>query len=140
VARDRQTLERIHRVRTIQLNLTRAEEATARAKAATEAALSARIAALADAVSPTPSAAVGFSLTAAAYYRDRLHQSAHAAQARVEAADYRVDAARDATRAGRRDQNAVEKLIDRARAEAMVKDMRALEESPPTGKKRHDPC
>ena len=140
MARDRRMLDRIHRVRTIQINLTRAQEVEARARAANEAALSARIAALADAVSPTPSDAAGFSLNAAAFYRDRLHQSQHAAQVRVDAAEYRLGAASEATRAARRDQNAVEKLRDRAKAEETVKAMRALEESPPAGRKRHDPC
>jgi flagellar FliJ protein len=138
--RNRQTLTRIHRVRTIQLNLTRADEVEAQNRAASEAALSARIASLAAAVAPTPSAAGGFSLTAAAHYRDRLHQSASAAQTRVEAAEYRARAAGDATRAARRDQNAVEKLIERARADDVLKAVRALEEAPAFKSKRHDPC
>jgi len=141
VARDRQTLDRIHRVRTIQLNLTRAEESQALQRVASEHALSARITALAEAVAPTPTpASGGFALGAAAFYRDRLQQSAHAAQSRVEVAQYRATMAGDATRSARRDQNAIEKLRERAMAEAVVKEMRALEEAPVGKAKRHDPC
>ena len=140
MARDRRTLDRIHRVRTIQLNQSRAEEAAARDRAANEAALSARIAALAEAVAPVPTAAAGFSLTAAAHYRDRLHQSANAAQLRVEAAQYRAAVAGEATRTARRDQSAVEKLLARAQADEVLKAVRALENMPAFRKNRHDPC
>lgn len=140
MARNRETLDRIHRVRTIQLNLTRADEAQARDRAASEAALSARITALAEAIAPTRTAAAGFSLTAAAHYRDRLHQSASAAQARLEAADYRATAAGEATRAARRDQSAVEKLLERVEADEVLKAVRALEAAPTFRRNRHDPC
>ena len=46
------TLARIHRVRTLQLGLTRADEARAHDKFASEQALSGRIALLAEAVAP----------------------------------------------------------------------------------------
>ena len=133
-------LDRIHRVRTIQLGLTRAEEAQARDRAASEAALSARITALADAIAPIPAAAAGFSLSAAAHFRERLQLSAGAAQQRLEAAEYRAAAAGEATRAARRDQSAVEKLLERADAAEVLKAMRALETAPTFRRNRHDPC
>ena len=140
MALDAKKLARIHRVRTIQLGLTRAEEARAGDKVASEAALSARITALADAVAPAPDAGLGFSLVAAAHFRDRLSQSAAAARDRLAAAEQFVARAADATRAARRDQSAVEKLIARADAAAAVTALRALEGAPATRKIRHDPC
>ena len=137
---DAKKLARIHRVRTLQLGLIRAEEASASDRFAREAALSARITALADAVAPAPDAAAGFSLVAAAHFRERLHQSAVAAQERVAAAEYGMTRAADATRAARRDQSAVEKLIARADTADALKAIRALEEAPAVRMKRHDPC
>lgn len=137
---DPKKLARIHRVRTLQLNLKHADEARAREKFASEATLAQRIGALADAVSPTPESALGASLGAAAHFRERLHQSAAAAQNRVLNAEVFVSRAAEATRAAKRDQTAVEKLIDRARAQIALKDMRKLEEAPPARSKRHDPC
>ena len=56
-------LDRILRVRTLQLGMTRAEEARAQAKMANEADLAQRIARLADSVAPAPTeAGSGFSL------------------------------------------------------------------------------
>ena len=53
---DAKKLARLHRVRTLQLNLTRADEARACDKAASEAALASRITALANAVALNPAA------------------------------------------------------------------------------------
>lgn len=133
-------LARLHRVRTLQLNLTRAEEAQAHDKLQSEAALSARINQLAAAVAPTPQAAAAFSLAAAAHYRERLQQSAGAADARMLAAEQRVARAAEQTQAAKRDQTAVEKLIARARADSVLREMRAMEDAPPARKNRHDPC
>ena len=46
------------------------------------------------------------------------------------------------TKAAKRDQTAVEKLIDRARVAAIRAEMRALEDMPASGgrRNRHDPC
>ena len=77
---------------------------------------------------------------AAAHYRDRLQQSANAAVERVQAAEYHVERAAEATRAAKRDQSAVEKLLARADADAVLKAIRAMEEAPAFRKVRHDPC
>ncbi|WP_242096664.1 hypothetical protein [Sphingomonas sp. CROZ-RG-20F-R02-07] len=139
--RDRgQTLARLHRVRTIQLNLARADEARAHDKAATEAALGARIAELADAIAPAPQAMAGFSLGAAAHYREKLQISADAAQARARSAMVRAEAATETARSAWRDQAAMEKLIARADADAVRRAMKELEAAPSTTRTRHDPC
>lgn len=133
-------LARIARVRAIQLSLARAAEAHANAQAASEAALNARVAQLAAAIAPAPVTGSAVGLTAAAHYRDRLHQSAAAAQGRVDQANARVTVAAAATRAADRDLKSVEKLQDRDTAAAALAAMRALEAAAPTGRLRHDPC
>lgn len=136
-------LDRLLRVRTLQLDLVRAEESRAAEKLAAEAALKARILSLATSVAPTPSPAAqsATALMSAAHYRDRLHQSVAAAEQRIERAHFGLDRARVATREAKRDQNAIEKLIGRAEADAALAALRALENAPPTrAKKRHDPC
>ena len=137
---ERRQLDRLHRVRTVQLTLARVDEARALDQQASEAALHARIAQLAGGVAPVAAEQAGFSLVAAAHYRERLHQSAAAAQARVRRADEAVERATQATREARRDQSAAEKLIARATADEAVRALRALEESPPARRARHDPC
>lgn len=135
------TLARLHRVRTLQLGLARADEARQHEALASETALTRRIAGLVEAIAPTPQTLHANALTAAAHYRDRLQQSADAAVARVRAAEHRAVTAAEASRAAKRDQTAVEKLIDRARAAAAMKEMRALEDTPGTPRgKRHGPC
>lgn len=134
-------LVRVARVRAAQLTLARAAEAQAAAHAASEAALNTRVAQLAAAVAPTPSAGAGFSLTAAAHYRDRLQQTAAAAQYRVDQANSRATAATQARGAAERDLKAVEKLQGKADAAAALAAMRALEGAPlPVRRLRHDPC
>uniref|UniRef100_UPI0035C9A1BE hypothetical protein n=1 Tax=uncultured Sphingomonas sp. TaxID=158754 RepID=UPI0035C9A1BE len=133
-------LERILRVRTLQLGLVQADEARAHDRTASEIALKGRIAQLAAAVAPAPEPVAGFSLVAAAHFRERLHQSAHAAAGRLAAAQATAARATEATREARRDQSAVEKLIARADAQAVVKAIRELEAAPPMRKIRHDPC
>lgn len=137
---DPKKLARLHRVRTLQLGLARADEARAHDKAASERMLSHRIAALADAVAPAPAAASAASLTAAAHFRERLHQSASAARDRVAAADHLAERAVAATREARRDQHAIEKLIERADALETLRAIRAMEAAPPAARNRHDPC
>jgi hypothetical protein len=131
-------LGRLLRVRTLQLDMTRAGEAAAREKVANEEALRARIAQLAQGVAPSPAPAPGSATTliAAAHYRERLHQSAAAAERRVVEAQRGLDTARAATQEAKRDQSAIEKLLDRAQANAARKAMRALEDMPATIKKR----
>ena len=141
MARDRgKTFDRILRVRTLQLTLSRAEEARAADRMASEQALAGRIANLVDSVSPAQESASGFSLVAAAHFRSRLHQSAELAERRLRDAAEHLERATEATREAKRDQSAVEKLMARADAAAALKALRALEETPPVRKIRHDPC
>lgn len=135
-------LGRLLRVRTLQLDMVRAGEVAAREKVAAEQALRARIEQLAQGVAPAPAPAPGSatSLIAAAHYRERLHQSAFAAERRVELAEQRLHTARAATQEAKRDQTAMEKLVERAEANAARRAMRALEDMPSTARKRHDPC
>jgi hypothetical protein len=133
-------LARIHRVRSIQLNLVQAAEADAQAKVASETALRSRIAQLAAGVAPIATAAEGVSFAAAALYRERLQQSALAAEQRVANANARADQAAAATRAARQDRHAIEKLIERDAAAAALKALRALEVAPTPRVIRHDPC
>ena len=131
-------LNRLLRVRTLQLGLVRAEESAAHLRLAGESELRARIAQLAAGVAPRDDAGVSFA--AAAHYRERLHHSAHAAEARLRAAQDGLSHAQDATREAKRDQSAIEKLIARAEAEAVARELRALEAAPPVRRVRHDPC
>ena len=141
MARNRdETLARLLRVRTLQLGLTRAEEARAQQRFAGETELKGRISQLAEAVAPTSTETAAFSLVAAAHFRDRLQQSAEAAEARLGAAKAVVDRAAEATRAAKRDQNAIEKLIERADADALIKAIREMEKAPSVRRIRHDPC
>ena len=134
------SLDRILRVRTLQLGLVQAEELRAREKVTSEQALQVRIAQLVENVAPTQSAEHAFSFIAAAHFRDRLNQSAAAADARMDAAARKLAKASEATREARRDQSAIEKLIERDGQAAALKALRALEDAPPTRKIRHDPC
>ncbi len=87
MARDKKAqLDRILRVRTLQLGMTRAEEVRAQARVSSEADLAHRIARLADSVAPAPDAGSGFSLVSAAHFRSRLHQSAEVAESRPSSA------------------------------------------------------
>lgn len=139
--RSTKRLNRLLRVRTLQLGQVQAREAAANAKLDSEAQLRARISELASSVAPQRTD-TGFaaSLAAAAYYRDRLHASAIAAEQRVSVAEQSLELAREATREARRDQSAIEKLIDRAEAEEAIRALRAMEEAPPSRKNRHAPC
>jgi len=137
---DAATLVRIHRVRTLQLTLARAEESRARDLVDSEAALEQRIGALAAAVAPAPGTLAGLGLGAAAQYRDRLHQSAAAVAGRVTRAEQAAATSAAATRAARQDQGAVEKLIARARRDEASVERRSLEALPFVAGKRHETC
>ena len=141
MARSRK-LDRLLRVRTLQLDQVRAAEVQAQHKVAQELQLRARIAALADEVAPSVAAPhwSGTGMRAAAHYRERLHQSADAAERRVTAAEHGLDHARAVTREARRDQSAIEKLLTREAQAAARKALRELEALPPAGRKRHDLC
>jgi hypothetical protein len=133
-----QKLNRLLRVRTLQLDMVRASEVAAHEKVAAEEALRRRIEQLAQGVAPSPAPTPGSATTliAAAHYRERLQQSAQAAERRVAEAQRGLDTARDATREAKRDQTAIEKLIERAEANAATRAMRALEDMPAAAKKR----
>ena len=143
-SRQQTMLARLHRVRTLQLNLTMADEARAQERVASEHQLSQRIGQLIDAVTPTPAVtASAASLMANAHFRNRLLESADAATARIQVAEHRAAQAGEQTKAAKRDQTAVEKLMDRARRAAIRAEMRALEDMPASGgarRNRHDPC
>lgn len=134
------TLQRLLRVRTLQLGLTRADEARAHEKLSSESNMRARIAELVESVAPTETKDAALSMIAAAHYRERLNQSAHAALGRVQTAQHNVDRAVEASRNAKRDQSAIEKLLARAEADAALRAIRAMEELPPVRKVRHDPC
>jgi len=136
----KKTLDRILRVRALQLNLVQADEARALAKLDSELALRNRIAALADNVAPAPEPGGALSLIAAAHFRDRLHRSAEAADERLRIAERGVERAADATREAKRDHVAIEKLLERDAADRALKAIRDLEELPPVRKIRHGPC
>ncbi len=141
--RSSKKLDRLLRVRTLQLGMVRAVEVAAVERVASEHALKHRIAQLAADVapSPTPAPDAATSLIAAAHYRDRLHQTAAAAEKRVAAAETGLAQARERTLDAKRDQSAVEKLIARADTEAALKALRAMEALPPTShRNRHGPC
>ena len=134
-------LDRLLRVRTLQLNLVRAGEAAANAKLDSETALQARIRTLADTVAPrVDDGGFAADLAAAAYYRERLHASAVAADTRRAMAEAGVERARAATQEARRDQSAIEKLIVRAEAQIALKELRAMEDAPSFKRNRHAPC
>jgi hypothetical protein len=139
--RSAKRLQRLHRVRTLQLGQVQATELAAAARRDSESALRARIDQLATNITPiVQDTGFAASMAAAAHYRDRLHVSAIAAGQRVEVAEAGLDRARTATREARRDQSAIEKLLDRAEAAAALKALRALEELPAIRRNRHAPC
>ncbi len=133
-------LDRLLRVRTHQLNLTRVAEAEAQDRRAKEANLADRIARLALNVAPAPATGSGLDLVAVAHFRSRLHASAEVAQARLIDAERAADRAVETTREARRDQSAIEKLMAVADADAALSAIRALEVVPPMRNSWHDPC
>ena len=137
---ERKKLDRILKVRTLQLGLVRAEEARANERFAGEVSLRNRIAQLAENMAPAPEIAQASSLGAAAHFRDRLQRSAEAADDRMRFAEQAAQQAAENSRDAKRDQSAIEKLLDRARADDALKAIRALEAAPPSRKIRHDPC
>lgn len=133
-------LDRLLRVRTLQLGLVQADEARAHDKATAETTLHGRILQLTENVAPTIAPVGASTLGAAAHFRERLHRSAEAAEGRLRAAQAIAVRATEATREARRDKSAIEKLIARADAAAVLKELRAMEAMPPTRPIRHDPC
>jgi flagellar FliJ protein len=138
--RSAKRLGRLLRVRTLQLGQVQSQERAAAERRDSEAELQRRIASLAADVAPrTDQTGFAASLAAAAHYRERLHMTAEAAERRVAQAEAGLQRAQSATREARRDQSAIEKLIARAHAQELQKELRKLEESPPT-RKRHNLC
>jgi hypothetical protein len=138
---DPKRLARVHRVRTLQLGLAQAQEARARDQVASEQALAGRIAQLAAAVAPTEMDLGAMSLAAAAHYRERLQRSSEAAANRVRTAEYEAQRTATATQSAKRDQSAIEKLIQRGQQALVEAELRSLQDLPGTPRKnRHDPC
>src|SRR3546814_17040128 len=107
-------LDRILRVRTLQLGLSRADEARAQAKVDSEATLRSRIAQLSEGVAPAEAeAATALSFVAAAHFRDRLHQSAAAADERLPAAKAVLERAGAARKQAQQAQSPMQTLIAR---------------------------
>lgn len=128
--RDTRRLGRMLRVRSLQLDLARAEQARALDQASSAAQLAARIEALRQDVAPQRGAAQGLSLFAAAHYRDRLSRSQVEAQRRVAIANQQLSDAREAAGAAKRDHVVVEKLIARELDVQAAAVRKALEDAP----------
>ncbi len=133
---DKKKLQRLHRVRTLQLGMAQAAETRAHDQVASETALSNRIAQLADAVSPGEGGGAALSFAAMAHYREKLHRNAEVIDNRVRAAEAEAARALEARQTAKRDQTAVEKLMARADAEAALRAIRALQEAPPPRPRR----
>ena len=108
---------------------------------ASEQALAGRIAQLAAAVAPTTMDLGAMSLAAAAHYRERLQRSSEAATNRVRTAEYEAQRTMQATQSAKRDQSAIEKLIQRGQQALVEAELHSLQDLPGTPRKnRHDPC
>jgi len=130
--RDEKRLGRLLRVRSLQRDQRRAEEVIARQHHASTAELLQRIDRLHDDVSPTSGTSFGFSLAAAAGYRDRLHVSRLDARGRLNKAEQVVEARRAATLEAERDHGAIEKLMERAERDRALAEMRRMMDEAPT--------
>jgi hypothetical protein len=118
------------RVRSLQLDLARIEQAAAADRVSSAAALAARIDSLRQDVAPRAGRDQGLSLFAAAHYRDRLAKSQVEAQRRVQVAHEQLDQARDAANTAKRDHGVVEKLIERELEIQAAAARKALENAP----------
>ena len=130
MARDAKRLGRMLRVRSLQLDLARAEQAAAAERASSASALAARIESLRQDVAPRQGTDQGLSLFAAAHYRDRLAKSGIEAQRRVQITHQQLDQARDAASAAKRDHGVVEKLSERELEAQAAAARKALEDAP----------
>lgn len=130
MGRDPKRLGRMLRVRGLQLDLARAEQAAAVDRASSAAALADRIESLRQDVAPRAGNEQGITLFAAAHYRDRLAKSQVEAQRRVQVAHQQLDQARDATTTAKRDHGVVEKLIERELQAQTTAARKALEDAP----------
>ena len=132
--RDAKKLGRMLRVRSLQLDLARAEQVAAAERASSAAALAARIDSLRQDVAPREGADQGLTMFAAAHYRDRLARSQVEAQRRMQIAHQQLDQARDAAEAAKRDHGVVEKLIERDLQAQAAAARKALEDAPSTAR------
>ena len=128
--RDEKRLGRLLRVRSLQLDLARADEAAAIERASSARALEARIAALCQDVAPSAGESQGLTLFAASHYRQRLAKSQVEAQRRVRTALHQLNNAQEATGSAKRDHGAIEKLIERTLEAKTAAALRALEDAP----------
>lgn len=138
--RNEHRLGRLLRVRALQLDLKRAEEAAAASQAETIAALARRIQRLAVDASPRAGSASGLTLAATAHYRERLDGSRREAGRRAAAAEQQLEVARARTLEAGRDHGAIEKLVDRARRDRALDEMRKLADAPTPTKRWHASC
>lgn len=118
------------RVRSLQLDLARSEQAAAAERASSATALAQRIESLRQDVAPRQGTEQGLSLFAAAHYRDRLAKSQVEAQRRVTLAHQQLDQAREAATSAKRDHGVVEKLIERELEAQAAAARKALEDAP----------
>lgn len=128
--RDGKRLGRMLRVRSLQLDLARAEQAAAADRVSSATALADRIEGLRQDVAPRAGTDQGLSLFAAAHYRDRLARSQVEAQRRVTVTHQQLDQARDAASSAKRDHGVVEKLIERELDVQAAAARKALEDAP----------
>ena len=128
--RSAKKLGRMLRVRSLQLDLARADQVQAADRASSARALSDRIEALRQDVSPREGGVQGLSLFAAAHYRDRLARSQIEAQHRLQIAHQQLDQARDAANSAKRDHGVVEKLIERELDAQAAAARKAMEDAP----------
>jgi hypothetical protein len=138
--RSEKRLDRLLRVRALQLDMKRAEEIAAAQRVDTVTELARRIDRLAFEAQPRSGLSSGLALSATAHYRDRLHGSQAEANRRARLAEEVLETARRATLSAGRDHGAIEKLRDRARNLKIRDDMRKASDAPPPRRPWHDPC
>jgi flagellar FliJ protein len=132
--KDPKRLGRLLRVRAVQRDIAEAAEMQARTHAASAEGLIRRIDQLVADVSPAAGIATGIGLSAQASVRARLGASRNDAATRLSTAEALLARREDATRTARRDHNAMEKLLDRAKLSAAAAEMRRLIDTLPHGK------
>ncbi len=138
--RSEKRLDRLLRVRALQLDMKRAEEIAAAERVDTVTELARRIDRLAFEAQPRAGLSSGLSLAATAHYRDRLAGSQAEANRRARVAEEMLETARKATLSAGRDHGAIEKLRDRARGLKAQDEMRKASDAPTPRRPWHDPC
>ncbi|MFW2829608.1 hypothetical protein [Sphingomonas sp. ID0503] len=132
--RDPKRLGRLLRVREVQRDIAQAQESQARGQLATAEQLVQRIDQLVADQAPSEGFAHALTLAAGAVYRTRLTDSRVNAQGRVFNAERAVEMKVEATKSARRDHNAMEKLVERAKKQLAMQEMRKLSDEMPSGR------